>query len=44
MYHENEVISLSGEDMDFLFFFLGVGAVAAALTYIKRSTPNPSHE
>ena len=30
--------------MDFLFFFLGVGAVAAALTYIKRSTPNPSHK
>jgi len=29
--------------MDFLFFFLGVGAVAAALTYLKKTNPNPSH-
>jgi hypothetical protein len=29
--------------MDFLFFFLGLGSVIAAITYIKKSTPNSQH-
>ena len=27
--------------MDFLFFLLGIAAVAVALVSIKRSSPNP---
>ena len=27
-------------DMDFFWFFLGIVAVAAGLTYIKKSSPN----
>jgi len=26
--------------MDFIWFFLGIAAVAAGLTYIKKSSPN----
>jgi len=26
--------------MDFVWFFLGIAAVIAGLTYIKRSSPN----
>lgn len=29
--------------MDFLFFFLGIAAVACALFYLKKSNPNKSH-
>jgi hypothetical protein len=29
--------------MDFFFFILGIAAVAGALVYIKRSSPNAPH-
>jgi hypothetical protein len=29
--------------MDFLFFFLGVGAVICALTFLKVTSPNKKH-
>ncbi len=29
--------------MDFLFFFVGIIAVACALTYIKKTSPNKPH-
>ena len=29
--------------MDFLFFLLGIAAVAVALISIKNSSPNPVH-
>lgn len=30
--------------MDFLFFLLGIAAVAVALLHIKRSSPNPPRQ
>ena len=29
--------------MDFLFFFLGVAGVAAALYHLKKNTPHKQH-
>ncbi len=29
--------------MDFFFFFLGIGAVAYALYYLKKNNPNKAH-
>lgn len=29
--------------MDFAFFFIGLIAVIAAITYIKKSSPNATH-
>jgi hypothetical protein len=33
-------ISTLEPHMDFIWFFLGIAAVAAGLTYIKKSSPN----